>query len=113
MFNTAKRTCDNRGLSFNITSEDVEQLLNIGRCMKSGLKIDMGPNNGKTNPFGPSLDRIDNARGYEKDNIQIVCFMFNAGKNHNLELDFLAMCSAVHMMQGYRPDVIARMKELI
>jgi len=32
-------------------------------------------------PFAPSLDRIDSVKGYEKDNVRVVCYAANAAMN--------------------------------
>ncbi len=35
-----------------------------------------------------SIDRIDSTRGYEKDNVHLVCFWANSAKSHLTESDF-------------------------
>lgn len=113
MFNEAKRTAPKRNLTFSICADHVIALLFSGKCSKSGIKFDFGPSSSTRNPFGPSLDRIDNNRGYEPDNIQIVCNFYNIGKSDNNEIDFLAFCLAVAAKQGANPCVVKRFMEIV
>lgn len=68
--------------------------------------------NTRYTPFGPSLDRIDNTRGYEPDNIQLVCNMFNIGKGEHRETDFIAMCMLVAKKNANHHAAIVRLAEL-
>lgn len=46
-----------------------------GRCEVSGIEFHMGS---KTrHPFQPSIDRIDSSKGYESENIRLVCLVVN------------------------------------
>jgi hypothetical protein len=38
-------------------------------------------NNNKGFPFKPSIDRIDNSKPHNKDNVKIVCMAENYGRN--------------------------------
>ena len=44
------------------------------------FKIPMIPSGKRTHPFRPSLDRIDNDKGYLKDNIVLCTIMANLGR---------------------------------
>jgi hypothetical protein len=47
-------------------------------CALTGIAFQyQGLRNGRLNPYSPSLDRIDNARGYEKANVRIVLSAIN------------------------------------
>lgn len=84
-----------------------------GRCFKSGIPFDMKPHkSARVNPFAPSLDRKDNLRGYEPDNVQMVCNLFNMGKSDCSEIDFLVMCVKVAERYKDDPAVLKRLKEL-
>lgn len=45
--------------------------------------IEMIPSSKAKYPFQPSVDRIDNTKGYSKDNIILCCFSANMGRNAN------------------------------
>lgn len=87
--------------------------LRNGMCEGSGLPLNLANiQRHWDNPLGPSLDRIESADGYTDDNIQLVCNMYNRGKNKHDELDFIAMCCAVADKHGHRHDVIERLYEM-
>lgn len=110
---SAKWRANKRELTFNICVEQVHVMLLLGRCAKTGIAFDLNsPSKGFTNPFGPSLDRIKSNVGYEPDNVQLVCNMFNMGKSDHDQLDFIAMCVAVSEKFRDDPAIIARLKEL-
>ena len=109
----AKKRARIRGKEFDISVAHIHVILMIGRCQKTGLPFDLTPaNNTMTKPFAPSIDRIDNDNGYVTNNVQIVCNMFNSGKNEHHEIDFIAMCVAVADRYRDDPIVIARLAEL-
>lgn len=97
---------------FEITSNFIKEKIEKGICEKSGLKFDLSYVETRRNPFAPSVDRIDSNGGYTVENTQIVCSMYNAGKNEHDELDFIAMCLAV--AENNRNNIAAheRLKEL-
>ncbi len=68
----AKARCKTRGLEFNITLEDIK----IPEfCPILGIKLERGV--GEIKDSSPSLDRIDNSRGYVKGNVQIISMKAN------------------------------------
>lgn len=50
-----------------------------GRCAVTGLKLTWM--SGKASPTSISIDRIDNKKGYTKDNVRLVCYMVNLFRN--------------------------------
>jgi len=72
----------NRKLAFEITREDVYQLLIAQkmRCAVTGLDFDTGPRKtaGRCRPYAASIDRIDAQAGYVSGNIRAVCVAVNA-----------------------------------
>ena len=75
MLRLAKKRSKKRNIFFNITIEDIE----IGtECPILGTPFRVGRANWHDSP---SLDRIDNRRGYEKDNVIVVSMMANSIKN--------------------------------
>lgn len=64
------------------TVEDIAAVLDGGRCAQTGIQFDLErTEHSHNNPFAPSPDRIDSSRGYTKDNVQFVCWMYNAMKS--------------------------------
>lgn len=54
-----------------------------GRCAVSGLEFSeviVGTGRARR-PYAPSLDRIDRTRGYEPDNVRLVCAVANFAMN--------------------------------
>lgn len=76
IWSSAKQRARNRGMDFNIELADVRLVPNY--CPILGIKLERG-NGDKDN--SPSLDRIDNSKGYTKDNIIIVSMRANRIKN--------------------------------
>lgn len=65
-----------------ITSEDVEALAdqNGWCCAVTGLPFRLNKINNRR-PYAPSVDRIDPAKGYHRDNCRIVCAAVNFAMN--------------------------------
>ena len=63
-----------------------------------GIDIPTGRNHGEgRGPWSPSIDRIDNSRGYVLDNIQLVTVMANLAKAEFTIADFERMCAETSM----------------
>jgi hypothetical protein len=71
---------------FTITVEDVSSVWpRDGRCPVLGMKLVRRSVKG-AGPASPSLDRLDNKRGYEKGNIAVISHAANTVKgNHSAE----------------------------
>ena len=90
-----------RKLDFDITYTDLLELWQDqdGLCAisKNKLELDQGGTfMGRNNPNCCTIDRLDNSKGYTKDNIQLVTCAHNIWRN-NLPLDeykkLLGQCS--------------------
>lgn len=113
VLNNTKSRAKKFDYAFNLELADIQNGLRRGHCQRTNIAFDFTPPvNSKTNPFAPSIDRINAAQGYVKGNVQFVCNMFNMGKSDHSELDFIAMCVAVAELHKDFPVVIARLKEL-
>jgi hypothetical protein len=77
MWQRAKQRCKKSGLEFNLSVKDISIPNN---CPATGIELNM--NSGKSGAYknSPSLDRIDNARGYTRDNIQVLSQCANSMK---------------------------------
>lgn len=70
------------GRDFDLTEEFLAELLSPMVCSVTGLELLYdweGP--GRTNPWGPSVDRIDSSGGYTMDNVRLVCWAYNLAKS--------------------------------
>lgn len=72
----AKARCNKSGLEFNITKDDI---IIPEYCPLLGIKLTSS--NLHNHDFCPSLDRIDNSKGYVKGNIWVISFKANRMKN--------------------------------
>lgn len=90
--------CEKKRWVSDITLEDLIALLidSQGRCAFSGLEFNWHREPGWTSaPFAPSVDRIECARGYTKDNVRVVCTCVNAGLGQWGDFVLMKMCQAV------------------
>lgn len=85
-----------RGYSWSITLDDVADLYEKqkGKCALTGWDIKF-PECGHPAKCLCSIDRIDNAIGYEKENIQLVDGRVNMMKNKWSQSFFVEVCKAI------------------
>lgn len=76
MLSAAKQRAIKKNLEFNLTIDDIKI---PNTCPL--LEIPLVVSSGKITDNSPSLDRIDNNRGYTKDNIIIISHMANRCKS--------------------------------
>jgi len=75
MIREAKKRAKRKNLFFDLKAEDI----NIGeKCPILEIPFEVGIDCWYNSP---SLDRIDSRRGYEPDNVIVVCMMANSIKN--------------------------------
>lgn len=76
MWKAAKKRAEQRGLEFNIEESDI---IIPNNCPILEVPLEFGT---KSNyDYSPSLDRIDNNKGYIKGNIQVISKKANTMKN--------------------------------
>lgn len=77
MHQRAKQRSKKLNLDFDLELSDIYI---PDRCPILGIELNM--NSGKSGAYvnSPSLDRIDNSKGYTKDNVQVVSQLANAMK---------------------------------
>jgi hypothetical protein len=77
--------------SVDFTTDEVVEIITNGKCSVTGYPFRLGTTgtNKCKNPFNPSPDRIDNTKGYSKDNVQWVVFIYNTMRNSFEEEDVL------------------------
>lgn len=67
----------------DFTTDEVIAIITDGKCAITGFPFRLGTtgSNTRKNPFNPSPDRIDNKKGYSKENVQWVVFIYNTMRN--------------------------------
>lgn len=73
----AESGAKSRNLEFNLTEDDI---IVPEFCPLLGIKLEFSHKKGY-NKGSPSIDRIDNAKGYIKGNVQIISRQANVCKN--------------------------------
>ena len=93
MLKSARTSASKKNLPFDLTVDWIEQKLIDGLCEVSGISFDFESMNtgkwghGSQNPFSPSLDRTVPELGYTKDNVKVVVWIYNVGKQNNTHDD--------------------------
>lgn len=92
----AKSRATKKGREFTITRDEIFGMLTGQEylCAVSRLPFSMDWD-GNRNPFAPSLDRIDNQKGYTADNCRLVLSAVNFGINEWGENFYRQICRAV------------------
>ena len=79
------RTCKNRakrkGIEFTITAADLAMPPECP-CCGNKLQARTGPRKPGPTPNSPSIDRVDNSRGYVPGNVAIICWRCNELKRN-------------------------------
>jgi hypothetical protein len=86
MLERARQRSKERGLEINITLEDI-----VIPEICPVLDIPMSPNEKVPGPRSPSLDRIDNARGYVKGNVAVISMKANLIKRNSSAAELRAV----------------------
>lgn len=85
MLYNAKGRASKNNLHFDLNIDFLKEKW-TGRCELSGIEFAKDIIS-KRNPFRPSLDRIDNNKGYTKDNVRIILWGLNLAINeYGLEI---------------------------
>jgi hypothetical protein len=61
-----------------LTPEWVAERIKTGTCERTGIPFVLDPTKHK---HAPSIDRVDNSKGYVKENCRIVAWAYNQAKN--------------------------------
>ena len=82
MLGNCRGSAKRRNITFDLRLEDILPAVESRVCQLTGLPFDFTPNKKKgLNPYAPSVDRIDNEKGYTKDNVRVVLWAVNAALN--------------------------------
>lgn len=78
----ARSRAKKKNLEFNLTREWVREKTTPMICSTTGMKLTLQCDSTGRRTFNrPSIDRIDNAKGYTQDNCRIVSVIYNYAKN--------------------------------
>jgi len=82
LLNGAKDRSKRKKLICTITKKWIQAKLEVGYCELTKLKFDLNAvQNKRSNPFAPSLDRIDCNLGYTPENTRVVLNIVNMALN--------------------------------
>lgn len=93
-FGKTKHSAEKRKLEFSVTREDMEEQFKKqnGKCAYTGMELHFGD---KTVRPTASIDRIDSAVGYTKENIQWVHKDVNHMKMDMNHAQFIGICRTI------------------
>lgn len=101
---TSKESSEKRGLKWDLDYETLQSIYinQDGKCAISGEKLSFErvPRKSKESRTLMTIDRIDNSRGYLKDNIQFVTLQVNQAKSSYSMEDLLIMCENILTFNG-------------
>ena len=89
-----------KGYAVIITIDElIKKAKEIKTCLYCGRLIDYTSGNG-LNKNSPSLDRINNGKIMEMNNIQIICHHCNASKSSRTHDEFVQYCTKIYKQFG-------------
>lgn len=98
MCSRIKSSANSSGHKFNLDVAWFKRELKRGTCEVTGLPFVLPsytPNGqGNRGPWAPSVDRIDNTKGYTKANCRMVVWIFNLAKSNYKDQDFARLSMA-------------------
>lgn len=112
ILNNSRGRAKARGLNFNLTLLDVYEMLDRQRwrCAVSGLPFKTAQQKNKSDPrsaFTPSIDRINNLKGYSVNNCRLVLSAINYGMNEWGEDQYYSIALAVVAYAAQRKTITA------
>lgn len=106
-YNLSKRAIDG-GHEFDLTLEFLEALLAPMVCSVTKLPLQHTARvrekalERDKNPWAPSVDRLDQTKGYTQDNVRLTCWAFNAARNIWSDEQFALVARA--FLENYNGD---------
>lgn len=88
---TTRKRAREKGWAWNLDIPALVARVHAGHCEATGLSFEWGTGS----PWAPSIDRIDSARGYTMDNVQVVCWIYNQAKNTYTDAELLRLARAI------------------
>lgn len=88
----AKHSAARRGFEYAIDTAFVLELFEKQKGLCYWFRIPIVPSGVLRDPQRPSLDRLDNTRGYVRDNLVLTCMAANMGRSESTAERFAAFC---------------------
>lgn len=96
LLNSAKKSPDGCTLTLDHVMSGIEREVCPVTGFRFDLRTDERSRSGRhTNPFAPSLDRVDPTLGYTNENTRVVVWQYNFMKGELSDADVLAMCKVI------------------
>lgn len=92
-----RKSARKRGIEFSITRDQMPDVPDICPILK--IPLDWHPDSDMK--FSPSVDRIDNDKGYIPDNLQFVSFRANTLKNNGTLTEFRLLVKHMKKTIGF------------
>lgn len=103
LFTQCKCNARQRKLPFELTIQMVEELLKDMTCSATSLPLTFDSIDGERyarRPWFPSLDRLDNSKGYVPGNVRVVCSLYNFMRSNHADEDVLTVARALVARHG-------------
>lgn len=98
MLSRSKFQASKSNVYFGLDLKWFKSELAKGKCAATGISFVLPSYQpgarGKRGPWTPSVDRIDNSKGYTRSNSRLVVWIYNLAKNSYDEADVHKMCAA-------------------
>lgn len=82
LFSRLKGNAGFHSRNMTLTLEQVEQIIAPMVCSVTGHPLAWEWTGQGDNPWGPSIDRIDCTKGYDFDNVRLVCWAYNIARRN-------------------------------
>ena len=80
ILDTKRRTCKAFGVEFSLDESDVSPLPTV--CPVLGITLNYAVTSGKPEDNSPSIDRLDNSKGYVHGNVRVISNRANRFKSN-------------------------------
>lgn len=96
LLSAARRRARENNFLIDIDRKWIEERLHTLKCEATGVDLVLERDKSvQHTPFKPSIDRIDNNKGYTKGNCRIVAVIYNKAKSDGLDEDVIKMSCAL------------------
>lgn len=105
LYRSAKGRAEKKSRKFDITLDRIKDALIKQKCEKIGLtfNFDLPNKNIRTNPWAPSIDRINDSNDYLDNDIQIVCWAYNQAKAQLSNDEFELLLTSILKPKSNKP----------